>query len=172
VAVDGVCLTVVESDKGYFTAECFFATLDKTGLKFKRPGDAVHLEPALHLGDSLDGHLVQGHISGQAKILENRTAGRGRQLMLQIPEGLEDQFIPEGSVCLDGVSLTISSLLGDCFSVQLIGETLESTLLGKLKPGGRVNLETDMLLRFAENRTIQKKIKGITKQQLLQWGYV
>jgi len=177
VAVDGVCLTVLSAGTGTFTAECFFATLDKTGLKSKRPGASVHLEPALRLGDSLDGHLMQGHVSCRTAVLENRTMGRGRLLTLQIPEGHEHEFVQEGSVGLDGVSLTIASLTGGRFSVQLIGETLESTLLGKLKPGELVNLETDFFLRSRGDSSnckyeTENNKSGITKQQLLHWGYV
>jgi len=177
VAVDGVCLTVVSSLPGSFTAECYFATLDKTGLKNKRSGTSVHLEPALRLGDSLDGHLLQGHVSCRTPVMENRAVGGGRLLTVRIPEGYEDEFIPEGSVGLDGVSLTIASLVKGYFSVQLIGETLESTLLGKLKPGEMINLETDLLLRSRRgggihDHSAKKNKTGITKQQLLQWGYV
>jgi riboflavin synthase alpha subunit len=134
----------------------------------------VHLEPALKIGSPLDGHLVQGHVSSRTRVLENRWVGRGRMLTLKIPAGEGGFLIPEGSVALDGVSLTISSLEEDRFSIQLIGETLKSTCLGMLNPGDRVNLETDMLLRCSNQKlgTSGNQKPNITEQQLLQWGYL
>lgn len=176
IAVNGVCLTVSSTDSRNFSAECYYATLAKSNLKNLKPGDPVHMEPALRMGDALDGHFVQGHVNRTVRVLSLKPVDRGAALRMSRPEKDDGALIPEGSVALNGVSLTISALDGASFSVQLIGETLKDSLLGKLRPGAEVNLETDMLLRgrtAAENDGPQRSASpGLTKEKLLQWGYV
>ena len=147
IAVNGVCLTVRDLQADSFWVDCYYVTLEKTTLAGLSVGDEVHLEPALRLGDALDGHLLQGHVSCTVAVKDFREMGAGVCLTLEMPRGLEHCFVPEGSVAIDGVSLTVAALDSGVFSVQLIGETLERTLLGHLKQGKRVNLETDFLLR-------------------------
>ncbi|MDC7233305.1 MAG: riboflavin synthase [Spirochaetales bacterium] len=176
IAVQGVCLTVLPGADGrLFSAECHYATLKKSTLQFCRPGQKVHLEPALTLSDPLDGHLVQGHVSAMASVMENRPAGRGRSLTMELPESLRTEICREGSVALDGVSLTVATLEEHSFSIQLIGETLRTSLLGSLHRGEKVNVEGDLLLRNRPARgagEFSKQKSTITEQQLLQWGYV
>jgi len=171
IAVQGVCLTVLEgADKAQFTVECHHATLKKSNLQYCRPGDRVHLEPAMTLASAVDGHLVQGHVSAMAAVKGNKPVGRGSLLTLELPDKVRREICREGSVALNGVSLTIASLDAISFSIQLIGETLRSTCLSDLKARDKVNVEGDLLLRQRGQRSAENK--GITEQKLLQWGYV
>lgn len=171
IAVQGVCLTVLESaDKTQFIAECHYASLKKSNLQYCRPGDRVHLEPAMTLGSAVDGHLVQGHVSAMAAVKRNSLAGSGRTLTLELPDKLRQEICSEGSVALNGVSLTVESLDTNSFSIQLIGETLRSSCLADLKTGDKVNVEGDLLLR--QRAEVSVAGEGITEQKLLQWGYV
>ena len=176
VAVNGVCLTVTDVDSQCFSAECYYATLAKSNLKDLRPGDRVHMEPALRMGEALDGHFVQGHVNRTIRILSVKPVDKGAELRLARPEPDDGALIPEGSVALNGVSLTVSALEENSFSVQLIGETLKDTLLGALRPGAEVNLETDMLLRGMRSAEEGKERapggSGLTMEKLIQWGYV
>lgn len=171
IAVQGVCITVLPgSTSGIFQGECFFATLRKTNLLRLSPGCQVHLEPALTLGDALDGHLVQGHVKQTIRVLENRKAGRGRALLLEKPSDSASLLKEEDAVALDGVSLTIAASNRSSFTIQLIGETLEKTLLAALRPGMNVNLETDFMIRGTMGTAEIKQ--RITPRLLGQWGYV
>ncbi|MDC7240924.1 MAG: riboflavin synthase [Spirochaetales bacterium] len=148
IALEGICLTALEgADDRQFRAECHYATLAKTSLKNLKVGQKVHLEPAMTLDAVVDGHLVQGHVSALIRVMENRRREGGRELVLSLPRELAGEICREGSVALNGVSLTVASMASDRFSVQLIGETLQASCLDSLKPGDPVNLETDMLLR-------------------------
>jgi len=167
VAVNGVCLTVLKDTGGIFTAECYWETLKKTALPGLRPGSPVNLERALRADGMLDGHLVQGHVTGTARVHRSAAKGKGRELTVTVPDAADPALIPEGSVALDGVSLTIASLQGAQLTVQLIGETLERTTLKDRRPGDTVNLETDFLLR--RRRAGQS---NLTMSRLAQWGYV
>ncbi len=177
IAVKGICLTALEgADEKQFRTECHYATLNKTNLKDLRWGDRVHLEPAMVLSDSVDGHLVQGHVSALVSVKANRQRQGGRELVLALPRELAAEICREGSVALDGVSLTVASLDAVSFSVQLIGETLKDSCLGALKTGDKVNLETDMLLRARggtrEGGTAGPEIKSLTEEKLRLWGYL
>ena len=170
VAVNGVCLTVTRDRMGIFTAECYFETIRKTALPFLRVGDNVNLEPAMAVNGILDGHLVQGHVTAVVRILQAVKKGRGLELSVSLPENRKG-LIQEGSVALDGVSLTIASLASDRLTVQLIGETMKRTSLQFRKIGDPVNLESDFLLRGQQEQVEQNKEK-ITMGHLARWGYV
>ena len=134
------------------------------------------MEPALRMGDALDGHFVQGHVNRTVKVLSLKTVDGGAELCMARPGSDDGALIPEGSVALNGVSLTICALDNESFSVQLIGETLNDSLLGGLRAGDDVNLETDMLLRgrtpAEDNGPWGNVPSGLTKEKLLQWGYL
>ncbi len=170
VAVNGVCLTVTEDRNAVFSAECYYETIRKTALPFLKTGDPINLEPALAVNGILEGHLVQGHVSAVVRVVQAVKKGRGLKLTVSLPENRKG-LIQEGSVALDGVSLTIASLGADRLSVQLIGETLERTTLQFRKPGDPVNLESDLLLRGQQEQIEQKK-ETLTMGRLAQWGYV
>lgn len=145
IAVNGCCLTIAEILPGGLVFDVVRETLEKTNLGRLERGSAVNVERALRLGDRLDGHFVQGHIDGTALLLERREDGEDYRLRLQSPAGLAKYLAPKGSVCLDGVSLTIAAVDGEQFEVALIPATLARTTLGKKPPNWPLNMEADIL---------------------------
>ncbi len=148
LAVAGVCLTITDKDTDGVAVELSPETLSRTTLGDLRRGYAVNLEPALRMGDPLGGHWVQGHVDGTARVVDRRDLADHRVLAFSIPTDLESLLVEKGSVTVDGVSLTISTLLADRFEVALIPHTLEITTLAGLSPGDRVNLEVDILGKY------------------------
>lgn len=154
IAVSGVCLTVVDSDAASFTADVMAQTLTMSTLDDVAVGRPVNLERAALVGDRLGGHIVQGHVDGTAAVLEVRPGEEWRVIRFSLPEALAPLVVDKGSIAVDGVSLTVSALGdesdGSWFEVSLIPETLAATTLGRLEPGDRVNLETDVLARHVQ----------------------
>jgi riboflavin synthase len=147
IAVNGVCLTAVEAGGGAFRAEAMRETLARSSLADLGGGEAVNLELAMRLGDRLGGHIVQGHVDGTGTVASTTADGFARVLEIDVEPELARYLVEKGSVAVDGVSLTVSALREDGFAVSLIPETLERTTLGRLEPGARVNIETDMLAK-------------------------
>ena len=147
IAVNGICQTVVSMDSQGFEVEALAETLAKTTAGTWRVRELVHLERALALGDRLGGHLVQGHIQGVGRLAQVRTVGKNWHGRIALPQELAGQCDAEGSIALDGVSLTISKKQGNDVWVNLIPQTLSSTLWAGRRPGYRVNVETDVLNR-------------------------
>ena len=144
IAVQGVCLTVTSLTGKGFTADVSAETLRvTTGLD--RPGE-VNLEKSLKLGGELGGHLVTGHIDGVGEVLSRD----GGVVRFRLPRELSRHVARKGSICVDGVSLTVNRVEGDSFEVNLIPHTLEVTTLGRLKKGTRVNLEIDLVARYVD----------------------
>jgi riboflavin synthase len=150
VSVDGVCLTVAVLGAETFTADVSGETLRVTTLGAKRAGGRVNLEPALRAGDALGGHWVSGHIDGLAEVTGTSRDARSLRVDLVAPQELARYIARKGSVTLDGVSLTVNDVNGSAFSINLIPHTLEVTTLGALAPGAKLNLEIDLLARYAE----------------------
>jgi len=175
VAVNGVCLTITETDGSQFTADVMGETLARSTLGGLAPGAPVNLEQAASVGGRLDGHIVQGHVDGTGVITESRPADRWQVLRIAIPAGLSRYVAEKGSVAVDGVSLTVSGVsdpdpevvrgsggsggyegtggtggTGDWFEVSLIPETLARTTLGGVAVGDRVNIEVDVIAKYVE----------------------
>jgi len=150
VSVSGACLTVASVADGAFEADVANQTISVTTLGELQPGARVNLEPPLKAGDPLGGHLVQGHIDGTGEVRGVQGDGVARRLRLAAPRELGRFIVERGSVTVDGVSLTVAALADDGFEVSLIPETLERTTLGGLANGERVNLEVDIIARYAE----------------------
>ena len=154
IAVSGVCLTVVDSDAVSFTADVMAQTLRMSTLDDVAVGRPANLERAALVGDRLGGHIVQGHVDGTAAVLEVRPGEEWRVIHFSLPDALAPLVVDKGSIAVDGVSLTVSALGdeadGSWFEVSLIPETLAATTLGRLEPGDRVNLETDVLARHVQ----------------------
>jgi riboflavin synthase len=150
VAVNGVCLTVAARDTSWFEADVMNQTLSLTTIGGLEPGDRVNLEPALRAGEPLGGHLVQGHVDGTGEIASIADDGFARRLRLRVPAPLRRYLTSRGSVAVDGVSLTVAALTDDGVEVSLIPETLERTTLGGLAEGSAVNVEVDVVARYAE----------------------
>jgi riboflavin synthase len=150
VAVAGVCLTVAGSGDGAFEADVMNQTLSLTTLGELRDGGRVNLEPALRAGDPLGGHLVQGHVDGAGRVTSIADDGFARRLGVFVPGELRRYVAERGSIAIDGVSLTVAGIAPEGLEVSLIPETLERTTLGDLAEGDRVNLEVDLVARYAE----------------------
>ncbi|MEZ4453643.1 MAG: riboflavin synthase [Nannocystaceae bacterium] len=150
VSVAGVCLTVTGADERSFTCEAAFETLARTTLGERRAGDRVNLEPALRLGDALGGHLVSGHVDGVGHLRRRSARGDAIEMIFGAPAELLRYVAVKGSICVDGVSLTVNAVDDEGFAVGLIPHTLSATTLGALEPGDRVNLEVDLIARYVE----------------------
>jgi len=146
VAVDGVCLTVVENGGGRLAFDVVPETLERA----KPFRDRVNLEPALRAGEPLGGHYVQGHVDGVATVAAVRPEGDGARLAVAVPEGLRRYLVEKGSVAVDGVSLTVAALTAEGFEVALVPHTLAETTLGARRAGDPVNLEADVLAKYVE----------------------
>jgi len=148
VCVQGACLTVAAKRGKVLRFDVSRETLACTaGLD--RPG-AVNLERSLRLGERLGGHLVTGHVDGVGAVLGFEAAGDSRLLRIRIPSALARYVARKGSLCVDGVSLTVNRVRGSTIDVNLIPHTLKATTLARLRPGAKVNLEVDLLARYVE----------------------
>lgn len=147
IAVNGVCLTVVELFDDGFTVDVVGETLRRSSLKGRGPGDRVNLERALAVGDRLGGHIVQGHVDGTGVLLPGDPDGYTR---FRVGESLTRYLVEKGSIAVDGVSLTVVDVGADAFSVALIPATKELTTLGFRQPGDEVNIEVDILAKHLE----------------------
>lgn len=150
IAVNGACLTVTDTAAkgGEVTFDVMAESLRRTGLGDLAVGDAVNLERAMVLGERLDGHLVQGHVDGTATITERRPGDRWEEVRLSLAPELAPFVVEKGSICLDGVSLTLTTVAEDHVEVALIPTTLELTTLGRKEIGDRVNVEVDVLGKY------------------------
>ena len=147
IAVNGCCLTVVESRGDRFDVEAGPETLLRTNLGLKQTGDGVNLERSLRVGDRLGGHFVQGHVDTTATLRDRRPEGEWEFLAFDLDPAWSPLMVPKGSVAVDGVSLTLVDVAPGHFSLMLIPHTLAATTLGSLKPGAAVNIECDMLAK-------------------------
>jgi riboflavin synthase len=150
VAVNGVCLTAVSADARAFTAEVMNETLRRSSLAEVAAGRRVNLELPLRAQDRLGGHVVQGHVDGVGAVSGVEDDGFARVVTIDAPPELLRYVVEKGSIAVDGVSLTVSSVSPDTFAVSLIPETLERTNLGAAAPGTPVNLEVDVLAKYVE----------------------
>lgn len=146
VAVDGVCLTVTDSQNGTLVFDVMVETLNRAKLF----GAEVNLEPALRAGDPLGGHYVQGHVDGVGTVRSVDPEGEGRRVWIDAEPELMRYLVEKGSITVEGVSLTVAGLAEDGFAVALVQHTLAATTLGALVPGDKVNLETDVLAKYVE----------------------
>ncbi len=151
IAVNGVCLTVTQLANDNFWVEAVGETLKKTTIDLLIKGSAVNLERALQLQDRLGGHLVQGHINAIARINNITKLGDNYLLEFIIPETIRRYIIDEGSVAVDGISLTVAAIKGLTIAVSVIPHTWKNTTLGYKKTGDKINIETDVLAKYIEN---------------------
>lgn len=150
VAVNGACLTATKADAAGFTTEAMNQTLELTALGGLDGGSKVNLEPAMRASDRLGGHIVQGHVDGVGEVSSVEADGFAKRLRLELGPELLRYAIPQGSIALDGVSLTIAALGDGWLEVALIPETLERTSLGEAGPGRKLNVECDVVARYVE----------------------
>ena len=149
IACDGICLTVLRFDGQSFDVEVMRETLQKTTAGSWRAGTLLNLEPALQLGGRLDGHWVLGHVDRRAKLLEKKLLVSTSYLRFSLDSRDRELLVPQGSIAVNGVSLTVAALSPQDFSVALISHTLQNSNLGRLDTGAAVNLEYDILGKYA-----------------------
>ncbi len=150
IAVNGVCLTVVEVLGDRFTADVMAETLNRSSLRAVTVGGPVNLERAAALNSRLGGHIVQGHVDGTGEVLSRSPSPHWEVVRIALPPGLSRYVVEKGSITVDGVSLTVSAIGADWFEVSLIPTTLGLTTLGQAAPGTPVNLEVDVIAKYVE----------------------
>ena len=178
VAINGVCLTLVESGGTAGSFDVVPETWQRTTLRTLCPGDGVNLERSLRVGDRLEGHFVQGHVEGVGTVARIDRSGGEWTLWVEFDAALRPCIVPKGSIAIDGVSLTVVHVDARQFSVVLIPTTLERTVLGRRQPGAGVNLETDILARVVRHQLpsagepIAAATGDVTLERLRESGFV
>lgn len=176
IAVNGVCLTAVELGEYFFYADVSNETLSRTTLKSAKTGCAVNLELALTPTTRLGGHIVSGHVDGIAKVINKYLDARSVRFKFKAPENLAKYIAEKGSVCIDGISLTVNEVQDCFFSVNIVPHTLKETSLGNLNIDDEVNLEVDLLARYIERllrgETSMTKQSNITEDFLMNSGFI
>lgn len=151
IAVDGVCLTVVNNDGGVFTADVMRETLERSRLGTYEAGAPVNLERALAAGQRMGGHIVQGHVDGVAEVVSRTPSEHWEVVRFTLPDDVRRYVVEKGSIAVNGTSLTVSAVNDGYFEVSLIPTTLRETTAGRLVPGDPVNLEVDIVAKYVEN---------------------
>jgi riboflavin synthase len=176
IAVNGVCLTAVTLAADAFAADVSRETLALTTLGDLTPGSPVNLEPALTLATPLGGHLVSGHVDGVGRVLERQEDARSWRLRIAAPAGLARYIAHKGSICVDGVSLTVNAVDGACFELNIVPHTLDQTIIARYQAGTRVNLEVDLIARYLERLLLGEQAAapnagGLTMAFLAEHGF-
>ncbi len=177
IAVNGVCLTAVALSGGGFVADVSRESLSLTSLGSLKSGGRVNLEKALTLSTPLGGHLVSGHVDGMGRILERKEDARSIRLRVEAPAELARYIAPKGSICIDGTSLTVNSVDGRLFGLNIVPHTLQKTIMGDYRSGSSVNLEVDLIARYLERLLLGEKMgcttaTGISRSFLAENGFL
>ena len=168
IAVNGACLTAVRCDGARFTADVLRETESRTGLGEVAPGTRVNLERAVRAGEPLGGHIVQGHVDCRGRIASRNAIGRDFRLVVTCGRVVAAQTVLKGSVAVDGVSLTVTGVGEDWFSVDVIPSTAANTTLGSARPGAMVNVESDVVGKYLSARPSG----GVTEEALAAAGFI
>ena len=172
ILTDGVCLTITALRRDGFTADAMPETVRRTTLSERRPGDRLNLERAMTLSSRLGGHLVSGHIDGVGTVTSVTPEDNALVVELEAPEAVTRVTVDQGSVAVDGVSLTVVSIAGDRLRVSLIPHTAAITTLGRLRAGSRVNLEADLIAKYVFAFVSGRKpTDGLTWEKLAEAGF-
>jgi riboflavin synthase len=177
IATSGVCLTVVELPGDGFLADVSAETLACTGIGNLQVGDRVNLEKALTLSTPLGGHLVSGHVDGLAEVVSRKDEGRSVRFRMRAPDKLARYIAAKGSVCVDGISLTVNNVEGAEFELNIVPHTLVETTMDEFRPGRTFNLEVDIISRYLERLLLGDKAAeiaapGIGKELLQRCGFI
>lgn len=176
IAVSGVCLTAVELGPRHFCADVSKETLSRTTLGEAKTGTPVNLELALLPTTRLGGHLVSGHVDGVGRVVDKRGDARSVRYTIEAPANLAKYIAEKGSICIDGISLTVNEVDGARFGINIVPHTLKETTLGETDTGRRVNLEVDILARYTERLLLGDKAadgqSGVTMALLQNAGFV
>ena len=170
IAVNGVCLTAVALHEDGFDTDVSVETLDVTALGGLKTGSEVNLEPSISLGERLGGHLVSGHVDCTGTVVSRAADARSIRLTIEIPKEYARYVARKGSVCVDGVSLTVNEVSGNSFELNIIPHTADVTIIEGYAPGTIVNVEVDLLARYLE-RLLSKDGDGISLEFLKANGY-
>lgn len=176
IAVNGVCLTAVELTDNNFWADVSGETLARSTFGGLAVGATVNLEPSLTLATPLGGHLVSGHVDGVGEVISRRNDGRSTRFVVRAPEGLARYIAEKGSICVDGVSLTVNSVSGARFELNIVPHTLAATTMSEFKVGRAVNLEVDIIARYLErlmlgDQAADADAGGMTREFLARHGF-
>ncbi len=175
IAVNGVCLTAIELGSHYFCADVSNETWSRTTLSQAATGTPVNLELALTPTTRMGGHIVSGHVDGVGKVIERKPDGRSVRFNIKAPDSLAKYIAEKGSICINGISLTVNEVNGAVFGVNIVPHTLNETTLGGAVVGATVNLEADVLARYMERlmkgEAAAKPCSGITEQLLQNSGF-
>lgn len=174
ICVSGVCLTVVTLAGNSFTVDISNETVSLTSFATLKTGARVNLEKAMQPSSRFGGHIVSGHVDGLAELVSRKADGRSERLDFRVPAQLKKYIAAKGSVCLEGISLTVNAVTGDHFGVNIIPHTAQVTTFGELKPGDRVNLEVDIISRYLERMVTgdaENTEPCVTMDQLVRCGF-
>ena len=171
ISINGVCLTAVEFQKNGFVADVSVETTNVTALANLIEGSRVNLEPSVSVGERLGGHLVSGHVDCVGRIKTRETDARSVRLVVEIPAEYGRYIAKKGSVCVDGVSLTVNEVSENTFGVNIISHTAEATIIGDYRTGTEVNIEVDLVARYLERLLGDNEGSAITKEYLRAHGY-
>ena len=172
VAVNGVCLTVTGLGDRRFSADVSVETLQVTTLGSLDIGAGVNLEPALRVGDALDGHFVMGHVDGVGRVRTVESAARSQRIEFEIPAALAPYVARKGSIAIDGVSLTVNAVTGSVLEVNIVPHTSEMTIISGYTVGTAVNIEIDMIARYLERlASADGDSDGVNLELLRKHGY-
>lgn len=180
VSVNGVCLTVKSTGSAIFSCDISFGTLNATTFKYHNPGDLVNLESSLTPADKLGGHLVSGHVDCISKVLKISSIGKSYLIDFILPDEIREFVAPKGAIAIDGISLTISEVKNDIFSLVIIPYTYQNTNMRYKRPQDMVNIEVDMVSRYIVNylqhrqpddKDLQKLKDKILKEKLEKYGF-
>jgi len=161
IAVNGVCLTATKLKESFFTADVSQETLNCTTFSELTKGQHVNLEKSLRLNQGIDGHLVSGHVDGVGEVCSVYSEGESTRLKIQVMTDLMKYIAKKGSICINGVSLTVNSVIGNIFDVNIVPHTLSATTLGDLNEKSKVNLEIDIIARHVEQLISHKIDSGV-----------
>ena len=170
VAVSGVCLTALEVSKSEFSADLARETLERTSLSRLAGGSTVNLELPARAGEPLGGHIVQGHVDGIGKLLSLNPipGGEDWRLTIEVPAQLMRYVIPQGSITVEGISLTVAAIEDNRVEIAIIPHTYRATNLRTLRPGDPVNIETDVLAKYAEKISHSKHASSLSVEELIR----
>ena len=172
IAVNGVCLTVTQLDKNYFSADVSQETLNCTTFSQLKKGQNINLEKSLRLNQGVDGHIVSGHVDGVGKITLIAIEGDSTRMKIKVDDNLVKYIAKKGSICINGVSLTVNEIDGNVFGVNIVSHTFSVTTLGELKVNSQVNIEIDIIARHIEQLLNHKTSARIDKALLIKNGYL
>jgi len=172
IAVNGVCLTVTQLDKNYFSSDVSQETLDCTTFSQLKKGQNINLEKSLRLNQGVDGHIVSGHVDGVGKITLIAIEGDSTRMKIKVDDNLVKYIAKKGSICINGVSLTVNEIDGNVFCVNIVPHTFSVTTLDELKVNSQVNIEIDIIARHIEQLLNHKTSARIDKALLIKNGYL